>query len=78
MSDKGLRIFEVQLSSGEGVRIVHGDEWTSDGGHLSIWHDDRLVAEIPDGRWIYILDETSRVESGMSLSLPGKRKPSDA
>lgn len=67
MSDKGLRGYEIQLNDGYGTRVVYGDEWTSDSGHLSIWLDDLLVAEFPHGRWIYVIDETARVEAEVSL-----------
>jgi hypothetical protein len=67
MSDNGLRTYEVQLSIGEGVRVVYGDEWTSDSGYLRVWKDDVLVFEAAPNSWTFILDETSKIESEISL-----------
>lgn len=67
MSDNGLRTYEVQLSIGEGVRIVYGDEWTTDGGYLRVWKDDVQVFEASPNSWVSILDETSKIESEFSL-----------
>lgn len=67
MSDNALRTYEVQLNEGYGARVFYGDEWSTDDGELRIWRDDLLVAEVAKGFWVYIQDETARVEAEVSL-----------